>query len=40
MGRACNTNGDKMNACKVLLGRPEGKRPLARPRPRGWIILR
>jgi hypothetical protein len=24
--------GEKRNACKVLMGKPEGKRPLGRPR--------
>jgi hypothetical protein len=28
--------GEKMNACKILVGKPEGKRPLGRPRRR-WV---
>jgi hypothetical protein len=36
MGRACNTNGEKRNVYRILLGKPEGKRPLGRPR-RGWV---
>jgi hypothetical protein len=28
--------GEKRNACKVLVGKPEGKRPLRRPRCR-WV---
>jgi hypothetical protein len=28
MGRACSTNGEKMNAYRILVGKPEGKRPL------------
>jgi hypothetical protein len=36
MGRACSTNGEKRNAYRILLGKPEGKRPLGRPRPR-WV---
>jgi hypothetical protein len=36
MGGACSTNGDKMKACKILVGKPEGKRPLERPR-RWWV---
>jgi hypothetical protein len=24
--------GEKMNACRILVGKPEGKRPLGRPR--------
>jgi hypothetical protein len=34
MDRACSTNGEKKNAYRVLLGKPEGKRPLGRPRCR------
>jgi hypothetical protein len=26
--------GEKRNACRILAGKPEGKRPLGRPRPR------
>jgi hypothetical protein len=29
-------NGEKMNAYRLLVGKPEGKRPLGRPRRR-WI---
>jgi hypothetical protein len=36
MGRACSTNGEKRNAYGILVGRPEGKRPLGRPRRR-WV---
>jgi hypothetical protein len=36
MGRACNTNGKKRNACRIVVGKPEGKRPLGRPRHR-WV---
>jgi hypothetical protein len=36
MGRACSTNGEKMNAYRVFVGKPEGKRPLGRPRYR-WM---
>jgi hypothetical protein len=40
MGRACSTNGEeeeeKKNACRILVGKPEGKRPLGRPRRR-WV---
>jgi hypothetical protein len=36
IGRACSTNGEKRNAYSVLVGRPEGKRPLGRPRRR-WV---
>jgi hypothetical protein len=34
MGRACNTNGEKRNAYRILLGKAEGKRPQGRPRRR------
>jgi hypothetical protein len=36
MGRACNTNGAKRNACRILVRKPEEKRQLRRPRRR-WI---
>jgi hypothetical protein len=36
MGRACSTNGEKRNSCRILVGKPEGKRPLGRPRYR-WV---
>jgi hypothetical protein len=36
MGRACSTNGETRNACRILVGKPEGKRPLGRPRRR-WV---
>jgi hypothetical protein len=26
--------GEKRNACRILVGKPEGKRPLGRPRHR------
>jgi hypothetical protein len=32
MGRACSTNGEKRNEYRFLVGKPEGKRPLGRPR--------
>jgi hypothetical protein len=28
MGRACSIHGEKMNACRVLVGNAEGKGPL------------
>jgi hypothetical protein len=49
MGRACSTA--KRNAYKVLVGKPEGKKPLGRPRHRwennikmdlrgiGWVYM-
>jgi hypothetical protein len=35
MGGACSTNGEKRNAYTILVGKPEGKRPLGRTR-RKW----
>jgi hypothetical protein len=32
--------GDKRNAYRILVGKPEGKRPIGRPRCRGWTILK
>jgi hypothetical protein len=34
MGGECSTNGEKRNAYRILAGKPEGKRPLGRPRRR------
>jgi hypothetical protein len=34
MGGACSTNGEVGNAYRILVGYPEGKRPLGRPRRR------
>jgi hypothetical protein len=39
MGRACSTKGDKKSAYRILVGRPEGKRPLGRPRCR-WVDIK
>jgi hypothetical protein len=36
MGRECSTNGEKRNAYRILVRKPEGKRPLRRPRSR-WV---
>jgi hypothetical protein len=36
MGRTCSTNGKKRNAYRTLVGNPEDKRPLERPRRR-WV---
>jgi hypothetical protein len=30
MGRACFTHGEKRNICRILVGKPEGKKPLGR----------
>jgi hypothetical protein len=34
VGGACSPNGEKRNAYRLLVGKPEGKRPLERPRRR------
>jgi hypothetical protein len=36
MGGAFSTNGEKKNAYRLLVGKPEGNRPLGRPRRR-WV---
>jgi hypothetical protein len=36
MGRECSTNGEKSCAYRILVGKPEGKRPLGRRR-RKWV---
>jgi hypothetical protein len=40
IGRECSTNGARTNAYRILVGKPEGKRPLGRPRRTVWIILK
>jgi hypothetical protein len=37
MGEVCSTNVEKRNVYRLLVGKPEGKRPLGRPRRR-WVI--
>jgi hypothetical protein len=36
MGGPCSTNGVNRNAYRLLVGKPEGKRPLGRP-GRRWV---
>jgi hypothetical protein len=42
MGGTCSTNGGERNEYRLLVGKPEGKKPLRRPRLRmdlgevGW----
>jgi hypothetical protein len=36
MGEICSTNGEKRNAYRILLGKPEGKTPLGKPRC-SWV---
>jgi hypothetical protein len=33
MSRACSTNGEKRNAYRILVEKPERKTPLGIPRP-------
>jgi hypothetical protein len=36
LNRACSTNRKKRNAYRILVGKPQGKRPLGRRRHR-WV---
>jgi hypothetical protein len=36
MGRACSMDVEKRNAYRIMVGKPEGKRTLGRPRHR-WV---
>jgi hypothetical protein len=36
MGRVCSTNLEKRNECRILVGKPQGKRPVGRPRCK-WV---
>jgi hypothetical protein len=36
MGRICSRGGEKRNSYTILVGKPEGKRSLRRPR-RTWV---
>jgi hypothetical protein len=36
MNRACSRNREKRNAYRILVGKPEGRRPVGRPR-RGLV---
>jgi hypothetical protein len=38
MGMAYSTNGEKRNAYRLFVGKPEGKRPLGRPRR--WVNIK
>jgi hypothetical protein len=35
LGRSYSTHGEKRSAFRIMVGKPEGKRPLGRPR-RKW----
>jgi hypothetical protein len=34
LSKACSTHGEKRNANRILVGKPEGKRPVGRSRHR------
>jgi hypothetical protein len=36
MNGSCSTNGEKRNVYRLLMGKPEGRGPLGRPRHR-WV---
>jgi hypothetical protein len=40
IGGACSTYGERRGAYRILVWRPEGRRPLRRPRIRWRIILK
>jgi hypothetical protein len=40
MGRARSTNGAERNGYRILVRKPEGKRPLRRPRRRQVVKLK
>jgi hypothetical protein len=40
VGGACSSNGKKRNAYRLLVGKPEGRRPLGRPRRRLFDNIR
>jgi hypothetical protein len=39
MGGPCSTDGEKRNAYRLLVGKPEGKRPLEDQEVGWWIML-
>jgi hypothetical protein len=39
MGRSCSTNAEERNTYRLLVGKPERKRPLGDQDVCGWIIL-
>jgi hypothetical protein len=39
MGRACGVYGGRRGIYRVLVGKPEEKRPLEDPGIDGWVIL-
>jgi hypothetical protein len=39
MGMACRTNGETRNPYRIMVGMPEGKRPLGRPILK-WVFVK
>jgi hypothetical protein len=37
LGRECSTQGEKRNVCRILVGKPEGERPVGIPRCGRWV---
>jgi hypothetical protein len=40
MGGSCSTNGENRNTYRLLVGKPEGIRPLGRPKRRWFDNIR
>jgi hypothetical protein len=40
MGRECSTHGEKRNAYRILVGKPEGKRSLRRPKHKREVNIK
>ena len=40
MGGSCSAYGERRGIHRILVGKPEGKRPHGRPRPRWEITIR
>jgi hypothetical protein len=38
MGGPCSTKGEKRNAYTILVGKPDGKRPLEDQHVGGWTV--
>jgi hypothetical protein len=39
MGRACSADGEERGVYRILVGKPEGKRPLGKPRRRSEYYI-
>jgi hypothetical protein len=40
VGRTCSTNAEERNAYRILVGKPERKKPLEDQNVGGWTILK